>query len=361
MQSAQHRRAQSRWLSTTNTLQLFLCILVLVVASVSLHLQSDTSAVSQGLSQGLLEFKEGNPAAKKKKKKLEKEPQYYVIFSTGCSPQQNWESYVFFYHAFKVKQPGNVTRLASGCTGKETSDLRLFHEKHIGTLSERFHIHFTPDYGKEASTFKQNYKYNNKPNGVYHWMTHVLHMGNHSASVEDGIVILMDPDMILLRPLLHDFSDQNMIYAGDTPKTTVVRHGMPMAQHDGYLVSAWQEFNVSYITQGGKFPKFARNDGEFYYNSGPPYLATVRDMWNMVSCRRRCRNAGNQSLAKISLSSRHSSISKGPAVEGLRPSSARGTPRTVCRNVWIGHCHNPTQSTPYIGQINCRFNDNDRH
>jgi hypothetical protein len=42
-------------------------------------------------------------------------PPYHVIFSTGCSPQQHWLSYVFFYHALAVDQPGHVTRIASGC------------------------------------------------------------------------------------------------------------------------------------------------------------------------------------------------------------------------------------------------------
>lgn len=35
-------------------------------------------------------------------------PDYYMVFSTSCTPQQNWESYVFFFHAMKVMQPGSV-------------------------------------------------------------------------------------------------------------------------------------------------------------------------------------------------------------------------------------------------------------
>jgi hypothetical protein len=37
-------------------------------------------------------------------------PPYYMVFSTACSPQQNWQAAVFFYHAHKVKQPGTVVR-----------------------------------------------------------------------------------------------------------------------------------------------------------------------------------------------------------------------------------------------------------
>lgn len=39
------------------------------------------------------------------------QPHYYMVFSTSCSAQQNWQSYVFFYHAMKVKQPGSVVSI----------------------------------------------------------------------------------------------------------------------------------------------------------------------------------------------------------------------------------------------------------
>jgi len=37
-----------------------------------------------------------------------RQPRYHVVFSTSCSAQMDWESWVFFYHAMKVSQPGNV-------------------------------------------------------------------------------------------------------------------------------------------------------------------------------------------------------------------------------------------------------------
>lgn len=41
------------------------------------------------------------------------EPHYYMVFSTSCSDLQHWQSMVFFYHAYKVGQPGNVVRFRS--------------------------------------------------------------------------------------------------------------------------------------------------------------------------------------------------------------------------------------------------------
>ena len=80
-------------------------------------------------------------------KKTAKDLEYHLVFSTGCSLQQNWESYVFFYHAMKVNQPGNVTRLVSGCSQQEEVKLRSYHTRKIKTMSDRFHIFFTDDFG----------------------------------------------------------------------------------------------------------------------------------------------------------------------------------------------------------------------
>jgi peptidyl serine alpha-galactosyltransferase len=169
----------------------------------------------------------------------------------------------------------------------EEMELRQFHKTKITTMSKRFHVFFTPDFSTGPPFTKGPYKYNNKPNSVYLWMKDILGMNktNRTKEVEDGIVILLDPDMVLLRPLLPNFSDQEILYASPSktgsPRphfhgTTTVAHGKPMAQQDGYLNSEWMHFNVSYITEGGTFPNMSYLDGAMYWNSGPPYLATVR-------------------------------------------------------------------------------------
>jgi hypothetical protein len=217
-------------------------------------------------------------------------PSYHMVFSTSCDAQQNWESFVFFYHAHKVKQPGTVTRICSGCNDEEKKGLIEFHQKYIENLSENFHVHFTPDFGSLTKTLglgnKKYYKYTNKPYGLKHWMENVLHMKNetHAAQMEDGIIMLLDPDMILLRPLVHDFTKEKVIFAHDEePRTKVVKHGYPMAQQDGYLSNEWMTLNISYITAGtGNIKHVKWTDGPIFYNSGPPYLATVRDMYNIT-------------------------------------------------------------------------------
>lgn len=95
----------------------------------------------------------------------------------------------------------------------------------------------------------------------------------------------MDPDMILMRPISHDFSnDSNQLWVdGDKPDVTHVSHGHPIAQQDGYLNNAWMKLDYFYITQDPTVKPPAWKDGPKHWNTGPPYLATVQDMFRIVT------------------------------------------------------------------------------
>jgi hypothetical protein len=88
---------------------------------------------------------------------------YHVVFSTSCTDQQHWESMVFFYHAYKVQQPGTVTRIVSGCNSDEIKEQDNFFEKYIKPMRPNdFHLHHTPDYSRVKLAEGQAYKYMNK-------------------------------------------------------------------------------------------------------------------------------------------------------------------------------------------------------
>jgi hypothetical protein len=113
--------------------------------------------------------------------------------------------------------------------------------------------------------------------------------GGSPASIpqqfEDDIVMLLDPDMVLLRPLRHNFSDEEVLWVEGSPGTKVVRHGYPISQQDGYLDINWMDLNWSYITNrsAGLFVEPPpRHDGERIWIAGPPYLATVKDMYHIA-------------------------------------------------------------------------------
>jgi hypothetical protein len=250
------------------------------------------------------------------------QPNYHIAFSTSCDSQQDWESLAFFYQAYKVKQPGTVTRILSGCSSPSKLDAQwAFFDKYIRPLAPtQFHLHVTPDFTRVAlEDGKHPYKYMNKPYGLRHWMENALKLtspdvtpfhdiynhtldnedDSHFHSIfrnmtvsEDDIIILMDPDMVLLQPIGHDFRNKSshLFAKNDSdidPDRLVVRHGNPMAQQDAYLTSSWIKLNMSYILQKPQGEYVAtppEDDGPLYWNTGPPYLMTVRDGYK-IACK----------------------------------------------------------------------------
>ena len=43
----------------------------------------------------------------------------HIVFSTDCSPYQDWQTLVLFHSATVVGQKGSITRIASGCDEKK--------------------------------------------------------------------------------------------------------------------------------------------------------------------------------------------------------------------------------------------------
>jgi hypothetical protein len=237
-------------------------------------------------------------------------PTIHIVFSTSCNEQQHWESMVFFYHAHKVNQPGTVTRILSGCKDdKETQEAVDFFTSYIQPMAPtRFFLHVTPDFSRIAlDQGKYSFKYMNKPYGFRHWMEVSLGLGDESTRLfndtesttqyttrrrvsDDNVVILMDPDMILLRPITHDYRDVDnhiIVQSKKSVSELVVRHGHPIAQQDGYLSSEWRTLNISYITglpEGQYVPMPPNQDCHVHWNAGPPYLMTVKDGYR-IACK----------------------------------------------------------------------------
>jgi len=178
----------------------------------------------------------------------------------------------------KVKQPGTVTRIASGCTPQEEESELAFHADIAKHMSPNFKIHLTPRFSgvKDANgeTTGKTYEYFNKPFGLLHWMEH-----SEESFTDDDIIILLDPDQILTRPITNDFSnlDENML-VGENPKT-IVTHGQPFAQKYG-MGNEWMQLDLTKVTLDENSPahKVTKGEGRDHYPVGPPYLATAKDM-----------------------------------------------------------------------------------
>jgi len=209
-----------------------------------------------------------------------KTPRYFIAFSTSCSTFQNWQSTLFFYHAMKMKQPGNVTRLVSDCTEEQKLELAEEFNTIIRPMSESFSLYITPDYDGHDG-YK---KYWNKPFGFFDWMKNVLAYPENKAKYSNAIIILTDPDMLLLNSITHKFESSPEDWFIPV-RTNQVLHGLPVASYYGFRDSWLTSLNgnLSKIV-GHDSPALNLTSDEVlnYYPAGPPYIAFGKDMYELA-------------------------------------------------------------------------------
>eukprot|EP00584_Thalassiosira_punctigera_P005684 CAMPEP_0172531558 /NCGR_PEP_ID=MMETSP1067-20121228/4919_1 /TAXON_ID=265564 ORGANISM="Thalassiosira punctigera, Strain Tpunct2005C2" /NCGR_SAMPLE_ID=MMETSP1067 /ASSEMBLY_ACC=CAM_ASM_000444 /LENGTH=428 /DNA_ID=CAMNT_0013315949 /DNA_START=117 /DNA_END=1400 /DNA_ORIENTATION=- len=229
----------------------------------------------------------------------------HVVFSTDCGPYQHWQAYQFFLSALRVRQPGRVTQIASGCTEDEGRALRDWHDEHVAPLSFRFGLHLTPEFssvkdseGKAAGT----YEFFNKPFGLRHWMERGEGMGideRGRPNRHDTVVALLDPDQMLTRPITGHFSSEDGdIFRGGPVGSTgdnvdsdlsraegaprfAVRHGHPLAQEYGFR-DLWRKYGSHVAGPESPAAEVTPTEALRSYAAGPPYLATASDMYSIA-------------------------------------------------------------------------------
>ena len=201
----------------------------------------------------------------------------HVIFSTDCTPYQDWQSIVVFYTAQVIKQKGTITRIASGCDEKKQNELKSLYEK----LYPQYAVHFTPDFKKDEKT-NRKYDFYNKPWGLKHWLA------NANPPVNDNaIIVLIDPDMMFLRPITVKIKGQpNNLFSKSLKDNDIIdkiMEGKPVAQTYG-LGAPWandnhKKFNRGKICGEGS-PCLVPTEryGNQHYSVGPPYIVHKRDM-----------------------------------------------------------------------------------
>jgi hypothetical protein len=166
---------------------------------------------------------------------LELDESYHIVFSTGCSEFQDWQSIGMYSSAIAVGQRGIITRIASGCNSEQ--------EKAIGHamshLPSNCRVHFAPNTQVKDHS-GHYYKYANKPLGMMHWLTYADPPIPPSATVA-----LCDPDFFFLRPLYHDSFDSPSKYfasgrAKKTPMPRAMTKGTMVAQRYGIGGTPWR-------------------------------------------------------------------------------------------------------------------------
>eukprot|EP00555_Chaetoceros_dichaeta_P015650 CAMPEP_0198256776 /NCGR_PEP_ID=MMETSP1447-20131203/6595_1 /TAXON_ID=420782 /ORGANISM="Chaetoceros dichaeta, Strain CCMP1751" /LENGTH=351 /DNA_ID=CAMNT_0043943487 /DNA_START=14 /DNA_END=1069 /DNA_ORIENTATION=- len=138
-------------------------------------------------------------------------------------------------------------------------------------------------------------KYWNKPFGVKHWLEHKFgykNEGDVSTPFDDDIIVLVDPDMLMQRPFLNDFSGfPNTLWhktirdGSKTPLYNKVSHGHPIAQTYSFTDSWLRALNKGNITEivGPDSPVLtvSNHDAQVTFSAGPPYILTARDMYRL--------------------------------------------------------------------------------
>lgn len=73
----------------------------------------------------------------------------WIVFSTDCTPYQDWQTLLMFHSAKVVGQKGRVIRIASGCSEEKKGELTNTYKMLYGN---QYGAHFTPDFKKDAAT-----------------------------------------------------------------------------------------------------------------------------------------------------------------------------------------------------------------
>jgi hypothetical protein len=226
----------------------------------------------------------------------------HVVFSTACSLSHDWQSYLFFFHAMLHKQRGDVTRIVSGCSPEDEIKMRELHEKQFSVMSPNFLIHFTPEYGKQLVDEGYGYqktKYWNKPFGLKHWMEHRFgYVWNDDDDTkitvpefDDHIIVLVDPDMLMQKPFVNDFSKMpleqwNKYYRekGSDELVGKVTQGHPAAQDysfgDQWLKHVKDNLN-EIVGPDSLVHQVTNEEARLVYSAGPPYWMTARDTFRI--------------------------------------------------------------------------------
>jgi len=206
---------------------------------------------------------------------------FHVVFSTGCSSGQEWQSFALFHSILMVDQPGDVTRVASGCTDEQLVALQATHQQTVATMSDRFHLHVTPNFSRVMKG--KDYKFFNKPFGLRHWMQQSLGFPSATDN-DDTIFIILDPDQIVIRPFLRDYTDEKELWhpQNQPPIHTVVTRGQPMAQVYGFGTGWMRKMNMTAIFNT-TVDNWNTETVAKHYVAGPPYVGVGRDMYNIVN------------------------------------------------------------------------------
>mmetsp|Transcript_5001 Transcript_5001/g.13291 ORF Transcript_5001/g.13291 Transcript_5001/m.13291 type:complete len:314 (-) Transcript_5001:1822-2763(-) len=112
-----------------------------------------------------------------------------------------------------------------------------------------------------------------------------------NTDADDDIIILVDPDMLLQRAIVNDFSDVPLntwtTYFQKNPSVVhpKVEQGKPISQIYGFGKSWFSSVKKDLkhvVGDDSPVHSLSMEDAARFYPAGPPYMATGRDMYNIA-------------------------------------------------------------------------------
>ncbi|ETO33130.1 hypothetical protein RFI_03976 [Reticulomyxa filosa] len=214
----------------------------------------------------------------------------HIVISSGCSEQQNWESEVLLYSWARLKHPGQITRIVSGCQSLKEKLLAM----DTAIVSERVHFFFSPDYTPGENEEERNLKGGGSP---FHYFNKPFGMHKFLQEVEllESYLVLLDPDMIITKIFDFHFSQSLPEHLQVTlPKLkqttkTLLRGGPKQSQkkklRKGHPISQLYGIGDKWITWGlcttESCKKVDEGTAWKHYSVGPPYMMHTDD-WKLI-------------------------------------------------------------------------------
>jgi hypothetical protein len=206
----------------------------------------------------------------------------HVVFSSGCTVYQQWQSELLAWSAKHVGHKGAITRIASGCDDKTDYDWLK------RTTNSRLRVHVTPVF--DLGEGKDYFPFYNKPFGLQHWLK------NADPPIEEDYIAVIDPDFIFLKPFdPFALTSKTMIFEGKG-SADITYANEHMTPTEGHPVGQQYGIGPKWVTWMQTIPDFIekvglqdspakevqRSDASQYYSVGPPYILHVKDAKKLV-------------------------------------------------------------------------------
>jgi len=187
------------------------------------------------------------------------EDNLHIVFTTGCTVYQNWQSEVLFYSWKKVNQRGRITRIVADCPNDAAKKSAFKTAVKDPRLSVYLSDH--PN---------QNFKWSNKPHGIANFL--------RKSKFEEDFILLLDPDMVMLKEFTNHIPGKNSF---------TVAKGAPIGQHFG-IGGRWADWHlkecVCKTCTKTDWCNITKAKADKWFSVGPP-LIMHKDDWKNVAPR----------------------------------------------------------------------------